>query len=514
MQPKIPCLSMLAVHEQCLRRAGINAAYVQVESTGVNDAACRLFARVTDMLLARPIEQGTLPGLDSLHPESLSEKHYAQLAAIPALSDPGLNAENQDARFRVLRDLRGNVGSDLARELAARAHAIVHDEAERFCSALQGAYAVAPGAVREAVLGVKSALERMRLPVSNDKALPRWLNLKNIADKLRQRRAVLPPCTVKLLHETIASEVRDLYEVCLRGLALTCIVAAWGEEKSKLLRFLEDLAKRTSDVVAATTSVKKCLEDKRASVTRDQHVSRASVVKPLAGPNEDQVIAGMLAQLHAGDETALARVLLDRFETSLREVCPRICAWIGPTEPFPELLRHILPDTQANEFLVVVAQAMGPGQSLYEVLERDGIDDAVDFLYHRSEPTVDLSGRDMPQLGICPERLCIVTLPTPHGPKDCKIRDDARAAFEKIDPTCTFVDAPATDRSVTVTRLIIGFPIAIEGQTPNLLSHYLEAKKHGHRPHLFGVVPESPDGKAIDQYDALLSISPPHEREP
>src|SRR5205807_2465472 len=115
-------------------------------------------------------------------------------------------------------------------------------------------------------------------------------------------------------------------------------------------------------------------------------------------------------------------------------------------------------------------------------------------------------GRDMARLGISPTRLCIVTLPQPVGPKDFQIRDELRTAFEKIEPTCAFSDAPDCDRTVTVVRLVIGWPIGIEGQNHNLMDHYRRCEDYGHRPHLFGIMPDSPDGQVIDHYKTLESF--------
>lgn len=509
MQSKMHSLSMLDIQGQRLGRGGVSAAYIQVESTGVQDAACRLFDRIGDVFVGRRIESGALPGLDPFRPETLAAKVQNQLSAIPALSDPGLNSDEQDACLKVFLELRGCVGGDLGRDIAAHARAVVQQEAELISRGLQAAYGSAPATVHDAVENLKVALNQMRTPDVNDKSLVRWNALKKAQDKFRHRRATLPPSTVKTVQDVIASEIRSLHDQCLRALALTHTLPAWVEEKTKLARFLDELMKRIADLLANVGGVKKSLEMQRITAGQEQYVSRASVVKALPGPTEDQVVAGILVRTRASDEMALARLLLDRFEGQLRDVCRRLCAWIGPDEPLPELLRQISPDLQAEAFSSLVLEAMGPGQSLYEILDREGVQECVEFLFRRSEPTVDLAGRDMPQLGICLEQLCIVTLPSPLGPKDAKLRDDVRAAFEKIEPACTFEDAPSTDQSVTCVRIVLGWPIGLEAQNGSLLNHYQEAQKHGHRPHVFGLLPESPRGQAIDEYQVLNVLYTP-----
>jgi hypothetical protein len=497
------CLAMLDIDKQQLRRGGINAAYAQVVTTGAIDAACRLLPRTVQVFFDRTIDPGALPGLDSVNPERLTEKLYSQLSAIPALSDPGLTPEEQDNRLTVFQGLRAGISTDLSREVAARAEAVVSDPLNCLRAALQAAYGTAPGAVREVALSLRTALDRLRPPEANWKPVTRWQELKRIADKLRQRRGMLPPPTLRTLQESLTSEVRTLHDQALRTLATEITLAAWHAAKAEFIAFLDALAKRAAEVVHALGAVKKSLEDIRTAVAANERVSRASVVKPVPGPTEDQVIAGMLTQLHAPDETALTRTLLDRFEARLREICPQVCAWIDRDEPLPELVRGIPPEAQAAAFRTAVEQAQGPGQSFYELLAREGIDECADFLYRRSEPTVHLSGRDMERLGISPTRLCIVTLPRPLGPKDHQIESDLRAAFEKIDLTCAITYAPVTDRTVTVVRLVVGWPIGIEAQNHSLLDHYQRCAQYGHRPHLFGILPESPHGEVIDGYQSL-----------
>ncbi|MBI2808707.1 MAG: hypothetical protein HYX68_27275 [Planctomycetes bacterium] len=514
MRNRIPnCLAMLDIDKQKLRRGGINAAYCQVANAAVLDAACRLLPKVITQFLDRAIEQGTLPGLDSVNPKLLCEKFHAQLSAIPALSDPGLVQEDQDNRLGTFLGLRAGVTTDLAREIVAKAGAVVGDPMNRLREAMQAAYAAAPGAVRDIASSLRTDLDRLRLPEPNWKSLIRWQELKCVADKIRQRRGILPSSTIRTLQEALTGETRRLYDQVLRALATEKIVAAWLTAKAELSEFLDTIAKRAAEVTHALANIKTSLDHIRNAVAADQRTSRASVVKHVPGPTEDQVIAGMLGQVHVTDEAALARALLDQFESRLREICPQVCAWIKKDECLPELLRGIPPETHAAEFRTIVEQAQGAGQSFYELLEKDGIDECVDFLFRRSEPTIHLSGRDMARFGVSPTRLTIITLPQPVGPKDYQIRDKVRAAFEKIEPNCAFSDAPVSDRTITVVRLVVGWPIGIEGQNHNLLENYRRCHDFGHRPHLFYIVPESTDGKIVEGYKSLDSITTYPEKE-
>src|SRR5205807_2460030 len=117
--------------------------------------------------------------------------------------------------------------------------------------------------------------------------------------------------------------------------------------------------------------------------------------------------------------------------------------------------------------------------------------------------TVDLTGHDQHQLGICPTHLCIVSMPAPAASIDHDIVAAIRKAFQERDPNCIFVEAAPTDRTLTVTRMIIGWPIVIESQGRNLLEQYLQADTDGHFPHLFDLFPHSPGGRALSEYKDL-----------
>src|SRR5947209_7516829 len=91
MYRPIAFLRMRGIPTQGKNHAGIGASYLQIDSTGPVDAACQLFGRVTELIVSRQIEQGAVPGLDTLQAEALAEKLRSHLAAIPAMSDPGLN---------------------------------------------------------------------------------------------------------------------------------------------------------------------------------------------------------------------------------------------------------------------------------------------------------------------------------------------------------------------------------------------------------------------------------------
>lgn len=513
METHIKALAMTGIPDQVPRRGSMSAAYLQLASTGVIDAACRLFAAVQHTLLTGEAESSRMPVLDAIQPQSLAEKLQPQLGALRELKDPGLDPEQQERSLASFQEIHAGLPTDLAREVSNLAKTLVGKEMERVRLGLRNVYASTPSAVQLFAATIRATLDHTRLPDSNWKPLVRWGDLKRIGDKIQQRRGVLPPSTIKVIHECLTSEARSLYLQSLSVLATEKAGAAWQAGKTELIAFLDDLCKWSADVVAVLGEVKNGLDQTRAGIAANQQVSRASVVKALPGPTDAQVVAGMLTQLHAADEAELARTLLRSWESRLREICPRVCAWVDRNAPLADLLRGIPPDVQAFEFRAMIEQAQGPGQSLYEILKREGIEENAAFLYNRSEPTVHLSGRDMAQLGLSPQRFCIVTLPKPAGPGDGTIRNDLMAAFEKIDPDITFADGPPTDRTVTVIRLLDGFVIGIEGQNQNLLNHYLYAAEQGHRPHLFDLVPEALDGKAMNDYLALSFLSPTSRKE-
>src|SRR5207249_2167355 len=148
------------------------------------DAACRLFAILQNVLMARTIEPGTMPVLDALQPEALAEKLHPQLGALQKLKDPGLDPEQQQNSLAAFQELHAGLPTDVARDVAARAKAVVSNEMDYVRSGLRNIYGVAPSAVHELAASVRTTLDRTRSPDPNWKPLIRWADLRTIRDKL------------------------------------------------------------------------------------------------------------------------------------------------------------------------------------------------------------------------------------------------------------------------------------------------------------------------------------------
>lgn len=265
-------------------------------------------------------------------------------------------------------------------------------------------------------------------------------------------------------------------------------------ELTKLIAFLDELAARGNDFSKRMHTTLSELEHRQKEAAQAQHISRASVVMALQGPDEKEVLVGMIARNRCADLNQLTAVLLDAFETRLRQGVPRLCPYLDAnTASLPDIIRAVAPATLAEEFLRLVEESVGPGHTVYEVIAKHGVDSVADFLYRRAAPTCHLGERDVEPFNISPVSLAIVRLPPTVGSRDSEIRESLMAAFEKRG-ACTFTEGTPSDRSVTAVRVHLGWPIGIAEENRSLLDRYLRSGERGHLPHLVKLVPDAPLG--------------------
>jgi hypothetical protein len=113
-----------------------------------------------------------------------------------------------------------------------------------------------------------------------------------------------------------------------------------------------------------------------------------------------------------------------------------------------------------------------------------------------------LTSRDHIRLNVEPHRDVLVRLPRPRGAEDGEIAEQLREGFRELDPICQFLEDPL-ESEISVVRTLVGFPIGIEATNAALLQDYAASAAQGHRPHLFGLLPDSPDGRHLPQLLAL-----------
>jgi hypothetical protein len=515
-------LAMPGVADQRHLRGAINAAYGQLAASGVADAALTLFDRLAEAWAARAPDAPPLADLDPLQPAALARQARDRLGALAEFIDPGLDPAGLRQALAHVVAARGRGVARVAREARAACDRAVQDAFAAAAAALTAAAADAPDRARPLAAQVKRVLQALAFPPADAEPLAAAQKCLKALEQVQARAAALPPATREFVAARLAAECQAALARALDALAAELAEEEFRRQQARLAALLDELAARGAEFAKRLAAVRAALEARRRQAALDRHVSRASVVLPLPGQDEAEVLTGLVARAHAPDLGALAERLLDGFESRLREQAARLCPHLDPAAaPLSELVRGCDPDAAAAVFARLVEDSAGPGHTVYEAVERVGVGTVAEFLYRRAAPTVHLGDRDTEQFRVSPLVLAVVRLPPAVGPRDPAIRDRLREALGRFGP-CTFTDGAAEDRVVTVVRARVGWPIGIESSNRALMERYLKAGSDGHRPHLVGFVPDAPLGQvspsvadmaAAGGADAAPTPAPPPTKE-
>lgn len=487
-------IPMWGAAQQRVLRGGICAAFAQVRSTGLQDASVTLLRALTTVWQSRPTDESYLSDLEKLFPAPLTRAVRARLNGIEELSDPGLDADEQRKRLAAIQAIRARGMTRPCREARIAGERTIEEGTARFRHSLLQAFAAAPHRVRSLVDQVKRALKELTFPAPDAEALPRFQRTLKALEQITARRSALAASSFEFVVAQLRNMAHAAYDESLAFLAHEVSDEMLRAEVPKLLAFLDELAGRGMDFTQRMHGALTELENRQKQVAQDQHVSRASVSMALQGPDEKEILAGMIARNRCADLNQLASYLLDSYQARLRQRVPHLCPYLDAnTATFADIIRSVEPSALAEEFSQLVEESVGPGHSVYEVIGQHGIDIVADFLHRRSAPTCHLGERDVEVFNVSPLSLTIVRLPPPVGPHDAELRESLKAAFSKRGD-CTFTDGAASDRSVTVVRVHVGWPIAIAEENRALLDRYLRSGEHGHPPHLVNLIPDSPLG--------------------
>jgi hypothetical protein len=193
----------------------------------------------------------------------------------------------------------------------------------------------------------------------------------------------------------------------------------------------------------------------------------------------------------------------DKLQLALDEIARTNHPLIHTPATMTELLTKLPPRTVSTCVGEVTSAFLGDLHNVYTAVKSFGIDRTAHELFERARPLCSLSSRDHIRLNIETHSDLIVRLPQPLGADDADVADRLREAFRDLQPACQFIEDPL-ESEVSAVRTLVGFPIGIEAANAALLYDYAESARQGHRPHLFGLLPDSPDGRHLPQ---LLSLA-------
>ncbi len=497
-------LPMPDAHLQPLAWAGAGNASIHVDSAGDFAAVSELLLPVLQDKLDKPADLASMPNLDRVAPRRLASELATQISSMTELSDPGLDLEIQAQRKGTLVALHSNAIPDLKRNLSRLATSLVQTTCNEIEAGFQQAAAASPVNVHGYVTEARRVLEGSTPADPIWTPLKKWQECQRIADRLRQKRIRIPPSSYAHAMDALSGVIREQYDSTMHVLALWLILPAWREGRAQLLTKLADLERRSLAVRHAMSLAQKTAEAMHNDQAERQHVSEASVLRCIPGPTKDEVIAGMRHHLRVGDQPALVRRLADDFEMAIHTQCEEL--GFNAQSPLGDLIRDMPTRAAVTTFFSVFQRSKGKGQTTLECIDRYGVNETAEFLIRRSAPLIDLTGRDQPQTGVVPQRIRIVSLPKPHGPNDHAILERLRSRMNEIGDKPVFVEADTACQSITATSFSVGFPIAIEAQSAPLRDRYEDAADFGHLPHLFGLLPESPNGEILPAYRSSPTV--------
>lgn len=308
-------------------------------------------------------------------------------------------------------------------------------------------------------------------------------------------------------HESIVARLAhragESFEGALAAVSLEFALRASRQAVERVEGHLDELLGLSSQFNDHLREIQSVLEEARTRAAEGNRVSRASVAVLLDGPDEREVLAGMVTREGCADLQELVGAQLIRLEKRLREVASLRYAWIGAADaPLARLLAAIDSGETAAEFMQLVVESLGSGHTLYQVIEQYGVQRLARELFQRAAHTCHLRGRDNELFNVSTVALSIVRLPQPIGPADFEIRQRLTVAFEQLGD-CTVTEGSPHDKEVTIVRIYIGWPLAIEQNNAALLERYRRSAESGHRPHLLGILDDAPNGEVSPRYIEL-----------
>lgn len=508
MTQRLEVLPMFNVGQQKHVHGGVSASYVKASSTGKPDATVALARQLVEALQGRPDERAYQSDLEKLQPAPLSEAIRERLVGLPELVDPGLDAAELRRRHALLLLLRAKAGSRVAHDAMKVATHYLEDLRKALQAGLMSGYAARPDRARVLADQSRRVLGEITFPPVQADSFVQLQRALAILDQLQARRGQLMPTSLEAITTQLVAKAHEAYGRALAATAAELAETAFRGEFSALESLCDELIGRGAEFQRKLQAWHKELVARQKTAAQDQHVSRASVVMPLPGPDEKQVLAGMIVQAHCADIAQLSIRLLDVWEAGLRRLAIEHCPYLDANKaPLADLVRGLSARHLADAFDQAVEEGLGGGHTLYELMNKEGIDEVAKFLFDRAEPTIDLGERDIETFNVSPERLTIVRLPPPSGPRDPAIRDQLIAALNRRGP-CIITEGAATDRTATTVRVLLGFPIGIETNNRAFLDRYLRSGARGHLPHLLGVLPESPLGTYVPRMELLAGATP------
>jgi hypothetical protein len=484
--------------ERCsYRRLSVNAAWTVRRATGQHDVARTLLDDLLTELQQR--RAPTMPDLDAVDARLILPNVEQRLQGIPERSDIAVG-EMRD-RLGFLRDLASRRPTKivrLTREIVATA---VSDAIAPLRAALVAQLHEAPFTCIEVIAAVQHALRDLSFPVPDFSSQKRLMAGVRALETI-ERATTISPKVRDVLLTALRKRCETEFQSALSAIELDYLCESLRQAIAELHPLLDELRSAQGTFRRNVEAIRQQLEEQRIAARQRGTYGRSGVLLELESPEHDQLLAGVRDRHHCEDRAALTALFTDRLQQRWNDTAQRRYPFIQTPATLVDLLTKMPARAAAHGVLDIVAEMIGDIHTVYTAVQTLGVRHVAQELFERSDPLTHLTSRDHVALNVETHRDVLVRLPLPRGADDAQIAEELREGFRELHQTVQFVD-DAVDAEITVVRTLVGFPIAIEGGNEGLLIDYAAAARQGHRPHLFGILPNAPDGQAIPELLAL-----------
>lgn len=466
-----------------------------MSSTPIETMAVRLLPKVTDTDTDKTtlIDLRMLGRLEQL---GLWERVRTAVAANPQL-DLGSDADSTELieKSRTLKGLTTGAKPQLAEEIAVAVKSLCSEAGGSVRQQFDLAAARAPSKVDEAIKDLVDATSRMHESKKPDgQALPRFDKRVKQVQMVPQLRGHIKETTLQGLRSHVVQKARSEYMEALEEWVADRFEDCWKAECESVRERCEKFAE---DANAYRAKVRTC--EKECSTRLDRTRERLTSLKTgnqviLQEATEEEFLAALMASRKVGGQTELIEDLRHDLEQRLRELAEQ--KGMGQRNaqemPFRALVLALSTTDIVDAIMALLTESTSGTSSFYHACEGYGLKRLVLELSRRSRITSWFDGRDDPRFGIIRFELKMVRLPKATNRKEAEIREVLESLFQR-EGFHDVVDA-GQDRSISALRIYAGWPIAIEGGNPVLLSAYKRSAQTGHLPHLVGILPDTKAG--------------------
>jgi hypothetical protein len=488
---------MFQADQQKHRRGSANACSTHIDAAGKFDALLAIWRHAHAILTEPPVPD--LHEVEEFRIEPLIRELNDFVQGQPLFLEPAMTEAALQNRQRQLRELRSGQRTPIRREIRTRAMELVADRIASMRQAISQGINAAPRQGDRLIERVRSVLQEMRLPNHHREAEHRLVNVLRGIELLEAHRTEVAESALAFLKPQLLDLARTLCTEGVNGFCGELIAEQFQAAVRELEPFFEQQATFARRVARQQDELLSAIEDRREERLQQQSGRSPSLRVTLAGPRESEVIGGQLARNQVREPQELAGLLLERLEHRLRQQLAREYPALAEHGELSQLLLQLPPQQITALYEQEFEEALGEGDTLYEIVEQHGSSAVVQALCQRAEPLCHLSSRDIPQFNVSPLKHSIVRLPRPCGPQDARIRGEIENLFHQH-LNCTVLEATGKDQEISILTVLLGWPIAIEEGNRALLEYYCRCEQTGHRPHLTGVLPGSEAGAVLPEY--------------